>query len=43
MRRLDELLVVADGQALRIGKRLLEAGGKFVQTHGISPGKLSLD
>jgi hypothetical protein len=40
--RLDELLVVADGQALRVGKRLLELGGKFVEAHGISPKRMSL-
>ena len=31
--RLDELVVVADRQALRIGQRLLELGGEFVETH----------
>jgi hypothetical protein len=33
--RLDELLVVADGQALGVGDGLLELGGEFVEAHGI--------
>ena len=36
MLRLDELVVAADCQTLRIGQRLLELGGEFVETHGIS-------
>ena len=31
--RLDELVVAADRQTLGIGQRLLELGGKFVETH----------
>ncbi len=31
--RLDEAVVVAQRQALRVGKRLLELGGQFVETH----------
>jgi hypothetical protein len=34
MHRLDELLIVADGDALGIGKGLLEFGGEFVVAHG---------
>jgi hypothetical protein len=33
MLRLDELLVVAIGQTLRVGQRLLKLGGEFVDTH----------
>ena len=32
--RLDELVVVADGQALGIGQGLLQFGREFVETHG---------
>jgi hypothetical protein len=39
VRRFDHLLVVADGQALRIGQRLLELGGQFVETHAEILGK----
>ena len=31
--RLDVGMVAADGQALRVGKRLLELGGELVETH----------
>jgi hypothetical protein len=34
--RLDELLVVADGQALGVGEGLLELGGEFVVAHKAS-------
>src|SRR2546427_11039850 len=35
MLRLDEAVVVAQRQALRVGERLLELGRQLVQTHGI--------
>ena len=34
--RLDVLVVVAERQALRVGQRLLEFGGQFVETHGFN-------
>jgi hypothetical protein len=37
MLRLDDLVVVADRQALGIGQRLLEFGGEFVEAHCLSP------
>lgn len=33
MLRLDDLIVMSDRKALRIGQRLLELGGQFIQTH----------
>jgi len=35
MLRLYVRIVVADGEALRIGKRLLKLGGKFIETHSL--------
>ena len=35
--RLDEAVVVAERQALRVGERLLELGRQFVETHAIAP------
>ncbi len=35
--RLDDLVVVADGEALGIGQGLLELGGEFVEAHGGKP------
>jgi hypothetical protein len=40
--RLDELVILADGQRLRIGKRYLELAGQFVHSHGMPPGRLEL-
>ena len=37
MLRLDELLVVAIRQALRIGQCLLEHGGEFIKSHAALP------
>jgi hypothetical protein len=37
VQRLDELLVVAHGDALRIGQGLLELGGELVEAHGDDP------
>jgi len=37
MYRLDELVILAHGQRLRIGKRHLEFAGQFVHSHGIPP------
>jgi hypothetical protein len=34
--RLDELIIRADRQTLGIGQSLLQLGGKFVETHGVS-------
>jgi hypothetical protein len=42
MLRLDELLVVTDGEALGVGDGLLELGRKFVEAHGLGPKELSL-
>ena len=33
VRRLDKAVVVAQRQALRVGERLLQLGGEFVETH----------
>ena len=38
VRRLDELIVAADAQRLRVGQRLLEAAREFVHAHGLRPG-----
>jgi hypothetical protein len=35
--RLDKLVVLANGQRLRIGERHLEFAGQFVYSHGFSP------
>ena len=35
--RFDELMVLADGQGLRIGECHLELAGQFVNSHGKSP------
>jgi len=40
--RLDELVILADGQRLRIGKRHLEFAGQFVHSHGVPPERLEL-
>ncbi len=40
--RLDELVVVAARDALRIGERLLELGREFVDSHGGDPKKVSV-
>ena len=37
VRRLEELVVAADGQGLGIGQGLLESAGEFVHAHGITP------
>ena len=37
VRRRDHLVVVPDGQALRIRQRLLELGGQLVLSHGEFP------
>ncbi|KFB74338.1 MAG: hypothetical protein AW09_000380 [Candidatus Accumulibacter phosphatis] len=42
VRRFDDLVVVPDGQALGIGQSLLELGGQFVQTHGLSSARVAL-
>ena len=34
VRRFDELVILADGQRLRIGERYLELAGQFVHSHG---------
>ncbi len=41
--RLDELLIVADGQTLGVGNRLLELGSEFVEAHGLGPKELSMN
>jgi hypothetical protein len=42
MLRLDELLIVADGKALRLGESLLKFGSKFIVAHGGHPEKLTI-
>jgi hypothetical protein len=39
MLRLDHLVVVAVGKALRIGKSLLEFGSEFIEAHSGFPSK----
>ena len=36
VRRLDELVVAADGQRLGVGQGLLESAGELVHAHGIT-------
>ena len=40
--RLDKAVVVGQRQALRVGERLLELGGEFVETHDPALGAMNL-